>query len=79
MTTYTITEQQRGQLMSDAKSGAYMLLESLQPNTQAPDCRTCVHLSASKKYCARAEHWMKGCTNGDEYVETTKVVLWRTE
>ena len=44
-----------------------------------PDCRTCEHLSDSHRYCAKSEHWMQGCTNGDQYEPAPKVVLWRTE
>lgn len=37
MTTYTMTEAQREQLMTDADAAAcYRLLQSLQPNTQEP-------------------------------------------
>ena len=49
------------------------LIRLLEGKSQ-PDCRTCAH------------HWDKGCavygegcTNGDNYVESPKVVLWRTE
>jgi hypothetical protein len=48
------------------------------PLKPTPDCRTCSNKSAGG-YCIKSEHWMKGCTNGDQYQPAPKVVLWRTE
>jgi hypothetical protein len=53
--------------------------QSLVRQPAQPDCRTCEHLSDSKRYCSKSEHWMKGCTNGDQYQPAPAVVLWRTE
>jgi hypothetical protein len=47
-------------------------------NTRAaqPDCRTCgkYAIGPSGEYCLTPY-----CTNGDQYIEAPRVVLWRTE
>ena len=54
------------------------MLESWIANKPAPDCRTCCHaaLTWSGRYKCNA---LNECTNGDEYTEASKIVLWRTE
>jgi hypothetical protein len=48
---------------------AFVALQAAQP-----DCRTCWH------YAGLDGCWnVKGCTNGDKYIEAPRVVLWRTE
>jgi hypothetical protein len=62
----------------DRKRAAFTAAPVAQP-AEAPDCRTCVHKTAS--FLDSGTDAMKciNCTNGDQYQEATKVVLWRTE
>jgi hypothetical protein len=43
----------------------------------APDCRTCERVKSCKEHGWPSLHF--DCTNGDQYIEAPKVVLWRTE
>ena len=42
-----------------------------------PDCRTCANYDARGN--AMGHQCVMKCVNGNEYLDTAKVVLWRTE
>lgn len=46
--------------------------------TAQPDCRTCSYHMLDRDELDVCYH-AQDCTNGDQYQEATKVVLWRTE
>jgi hypothetical protein len=52
------------------------MLESWVAPGPTPDCRTCVNYYT---YVRGPDCSSNFCTNGDQYIEAPKVVLWRTE
>jgi len=61
---------------SAAIQAAYKVMTDEGRNSNpplVPDCRTCEHYRPSDMTCAKAI-----CIKGSKYIESPRVVLWRT-
>lgn len=60
--------------LSGTTNWAGVIVNVLNAQPPAPDCRTCEHMNFCYAYTPYA-----ACTNGDQYQPAPKLVLWRTE